>query len=59
MKDAEKLRTLATWFDKYDDERDFPGVREVQADLRRIAHMLDDPAPGYVCPGCGRPYTKG
>ena len=34
--DREKLRTLADWFDVYDDKRGGTN-REVQADLRRIA----------------------
>lgn len=46
--DAAKLRTLATWFDKFDDWREAtnkiaPGIaeyREVQSDLRRIADAL-------------------
>jgi hypothetical protein len=32
---------LAEWFDKYDDERGFSGVRDVQSDLRRIANDLE------------------
>ena len=49
MSDADKLRTLATWFDHFDDWREAtrkiaPGIaeyREVQTDLRRIAATLD------------------
>lgn len=40
MSDADKLRALADWFDKYDDDRGYPGQRDVQADLRRIANNL-------------------
>jgi len=38
--DAMKLRVLADWFDKYDDERGYDGERDVQADLRRIANDI-------------------
>lgn len=40
--DATKLRTLADWFDKYDNDRGYLGERSVQADLRRIADSIDD-----------------
>ena len=48
LSDEDKLRTLATWFDHFDDWREAtnkiaPGIaeyREVQADLRRIADGL-------------------
>lgn len=39
--DAQKLRALAAWFDKYDDELDYQGERDVQADLRRIADDIE------------------
>jgi len=39
--DSLKLRILATWFDKRDDERGWEGSREVQADLRRIADGIE------------------
>ena len=47
--DGDKLRTLATWFDDFDDWREAtgkiaPGItdyREVQGDLRRMAAIFD------------------
>ena len=39
--DADKLRTLATWFDHFDNRRSIAEYREVQTDLRRIAATLD------------------
>lgn len=42
--DPGKLRTLADWFDVYDNNRGEMGAREVQADLRRIADVLEDRA---------------
>jgi len=53
MTDADKLLTLATWFDNFDDWREAtnriaPGIaeyRDVQADLRRIAATLATPTP--------------
>jgi hypothetical protein len=39
--DSLKLRVLAAWFDKRDDERDWRGQREVQADLRRMADAIE------------------
>lgn len=41
LTDSSKLRALAGWFDKRDDERGFMGSREVQADLRRIADQVE------------------
>jgi hypothetical protein len=38
--DAAKLLLLASWLDDYDDARGFVGPREVQTDLRHIAHNL-------------------
>lgn len=52
MTDAEKLRTLATWFDTKDDQAGYTGVREVQQDLRRIASRLEELEPQ---PRIGRP----
>lgn len=43
--DSEKLRALADWFDGYDDDRGYFGVRDVQADLRRIADELESRRP--------------
>lgn len=39
--DAEKLRRLADWFDGYDNDRGYYGVRDVQEDLRRIADEIE------------------
>lgn len=69
LSDAEKLRTLATWFDNFDDWREAtgkiaPGIaeyREVQEDLRRIAEALaaepaasgETDADGYATASAG------
>ena len=46
MTDAEKLRHLAEWFGVLGPETYDPDVREeVQADLRRIADLLDAVPP--------------
>ena len=42
MKDAEKLRMLAHWFDLLDDELDSETDPEIQNFLRKIADMLGD-----------------
>ena len=53
MTDAEKLRHLAEWFGVLGPETYDPDVREeVQADLRRIADLLEAVCP--ACQGCGR-----
>lgn len=41
--DAEKLLLLADWFDAKDNQAGLVGERQVQADLRRIATLLDAP----------------
>lgn len=48
--DSAKLRTLADWFDKYDDECNPHCRREVQSDLRRIARHLDEMASALIVP---------
>ena len=45
MTDAEKLRALAKWHDLQDDKIGYFGEREVQADLLRIADLLDAVPP--------------
>jgi hypothetical protein len=40
MKDGEKLRLVAEWFDRYDENTGNFGS-EVQEDLRRIAEKLE------------------
>ena len=41
MTDAEKLFTLADWFDIQDDKKKIPSEeREVQRDLRRMARRF-------------------
>ena len=45
MKDWEKLRLLADWFDYHDSRLPYMGNvenNEVQKDLRRIAQNLED-----------------
>jgi len=39
--DADKLRTIAIWFDRYDASRGVSGDTEIQDDLNRIAEDLD------------------
>jgi hypothetical protein len=39
--DPQKLRALADWLDNYDDDRAYGGIRDVQADLRRIADEIE------------------
>lgn len=47
--DAQKLRALATWLDKYDDDIGYTGERDVQADLRRIADDLESSESACKC----------
>lgn len=47
LSDSDKLRLLADWHDKYDDNREYSGDREVQGDLRRIADAIEN---GYCLP---------
>src|ERR1043166_1964598 len=49
-----RLRALAAWCDRVDDERGYEGPREVQSDLRQwvnvIADALSDAPPPAVVP---------
>ena len=45
MTDADKLRLLARWHDEKDNMRGYLGAREVQADLCRIADLLEAVPP--------------
>lgn len=56
--DAAKLRTIADWFDLKDDRDDYAGLREVQADLRRIARQLDGLTTPVVAAGLPGPLDQ-
>jgi len=47
MTDAQKLRTLADWLYKYDQDRDIDGS-EAQKDLHRIADEIDAAIGNYA-----------
>ena len=42
MPPADKLELLADWFDRHDDDAEYGGQREVQADLRKWAKAIRD-----------------
>ena len=41
----ERLRVLARWHDMRDDKNEYTGPREVQADLRQAADLMETYIP--------------